>query len=175
MKQNLLSKYMVRFAGIVAAVALFNGCGDSKSGHSHDGDHGHSHGTRPSHDKTLPHGGTPVLVAEDKFHLELVLDATGGKMQAYVLDGHLEGYVQVPETNFALIAKSSGSTEQLTFQRAPEPGSANVPEKSSLFESQAEWLKTAKTFEGNIPTLTLNGNTFTNILFSFPKGTRHVH
>jgi hypothetical protein len=114
-------------------------------------------------------------VADDKFHLELVHDATVGKMQAYVLDGHLEGYVQVPETSFALVAKAGGKEEQLIFQRATEPASGKVPEKSSLFEAQAEWLKATKEFEGSIPAITLNGATFTNISFSFPKGSKHVH
>lgn len=148
------------------------GCRDSSSshGHSHEGENAHSHD-----DHAPPHGGTPVIVADDKFHLELVLDATAAKMQAYVLDGHLEGYVQVPETSFAMIAKAGGKEEQLAFQRATEPASGKVPEKSSLFEAQAEWLKATKAFEGSIPTITLNGTTFTNISFSFPKGSKHVH
>jgi hypothetical protein len=148
------------------------GCRDSSSshGHSHEGENAHSHD-----DHAPPHGGTPVIVADDKFHLELVHDATVGKMQAYVLDGHLEGYVQVPETSFALVAKAGGKEEQLIFQRATEPASGKVPEKSSLFEAQAEWLKATKEFEGSIPAITLNGATFTNISFSFPKGSKHVH
>jgi len=148
------------------------GCRDSSSshGHSHEGESAHRHD-----DHAPPHGGTPVVVADDKFHLELVHNATSGKMQAYVLDGHLEGYVQVPETSFVLAAKAGGKEEQLTFQRAPESASGKVPEKSSLFEAQAEWLKSAKAFDGSIPTITLNGTTFTNISISFPKGSKHVH
>jgi hypothetical protein len=148
------------------------GCRDSSSshGHSHEGENAHSHD-----DHAPPHGGTPVVVADDRFHLEFVHDATAGKLQAYVLDGHLEGYVQVPETSFAMIAKAGGKEEQLTFQRATEPASGKVPEKSSLFEAQAEWLKLTKQFEGSIPTITLNGAIFTNISFSFPKGSKHVH
>ncbi len=165
------------FLTTVCLLVAAAGCREAKDshGHSHDGEHGHSHDSGHGHAAAPPHGGTPVVVAEDKFHLELVLDAPAGKMQAYVLDGHLEGYVQVAESNFALVAKLSSGTEQLSFQRAPEPASGKVPEKSSLFESQAEWLKTTKEFEGSIPAITLNGTTFTNISFSFPKGTKHVH
>jgi hypothetical protein len=167
-------KKLKPFACLMTALFLTVavGCRDSSSshGHSHEGENAHSHD-----DHAPPHGGTPVIVAEDKFHLELVHDATAGKMQAYVLDGHLEGYVQVSETSFALVAKTGGKEEQLNFQRAPAPGSSTVPEKSSLFEAQAEWLKSAKEFEGSIATITLNGTTFTNISFSFPKGSKHVH
>ena len=167
-------KKLKPFACLTTALLLTVavGCRDSSSshGHSHEGENADSHD-----DHAPPHGGTPVVVADDKFHLELVLDATAAKMQAYVLDGHLEGYVQVPETSFALVAKAGGKEEQLTFQRAPEPASGKVPEKSSLFEAQAEWLKATKAFDGSIPTITLNGTTFTNISFSFPKGSKHVH
>jgi hypothetical protein len=148
-----MKKLLFALCGV--ALCFVVGCGDSQTsdGHSHADGHGHSHD-----DHAPPHGGTPVIVAEDKFHLELVHDAAAGRMQAYVLNGHLEGYVQVPETNFVI-----------------EPDSSNVPAKSSLFEAHSDWLKSAKEFEGNIPTITLDGKTFTNISFSFPKGSKHVH
>lgn len=167
-------KKLKPFACLLTALFLTIavGCRDSSSshGHSHEGENAHRHD-----DYAPPHGGTTVVVADDKFHLELVLDATAAKMQAYVLDGHLEGYVQVSETSFAMLAKAGSKEEQLAFQRAVEPGTGKVPEKSSLFEAQAEWLKSTKAFEGSIPTITLNGTTFTNISFSFPKGSKHVH
>lgn len=172
---KLLKPSVFLVSTLLLTVAV--GCRDSNDshGHSHDGDAAHSHDADHGHDHAPPHGGTPVVVAEDRYHLELILDASAGKMQAFILDGHLEGYVQVPETNLVLVAKLSSGTEQLSFRRAPEPASGNVPAKSALFESQADWLKTAKTFEGSIPTITLNGATFTNITFSFPKGSKHVH
>jgi len=170
MKKALLLRFLVPCLGVLASLTLLAGCGDSKSGHGHSHADGHGHD-----DHAPPHGGTPVVIAADKFHLELVRDATTGKMQAYVLDGHLEGYVQVAETNFLLLAKAGGKDEQLSFQRASEPASGSVPAKSALFEAQADWVKAAKEFEGRIPTITLNGRSFTNISFSFPKGSKHVH
>ena len=148
------------------AILLATGCGNSND------DHGHSHETS---DHAPPHGGTPVLVAEDEFHLELVLDTDATTMQAYVLDGHLEGYVQVAETGFEMIATSDGNSEELKFTRAADPGTGAVSQKSALFEAQADWLKSANEFEGKISTITLDGKTFTNISFPFPKGTKHVH
>jgi hypothetical protein len=116
-----------------------------------------------------------VIVGEDRFHLELVLDAAAAKMQAYVLDGHLEGYVAVAETNLMLVANFDGKEERISFHRAIDPASGLVPAKSSLFEGNATWLGTSRVFEGSFPTITLNGTTFTNISFSFPKGSKHVH
>jgi hypothetical protein len=168
MKDYLVSRFIVPLAGALAALVSLNGCKDS---HSHgEQSSGHSH---ESH--APPHGGTPVIVGEDRFHLELVLDAAAARMQAYVLDGHLEGYVAVAETNLLLVARFGGNEERLSFHRAADPASGKVPAKSSLFEGNAAWLGTTRAFEGSFPTITLNGTTFTNITFSFPKGSMHVH
>ena len=168
---------MKKLTLVLCSVALgfAVGCRDSDDshGHSHDGEKAHAHDASKD-DHAPPHGGTPVNIADDKFHLELVLDSSAGKMQAYVLDGHLEGYVPVAETAFVLLAKSAGGAQELAFRRVPEAGSSTLPEKSTLFETQADWLKSVKEFEGNIPTITLGGKTFTNVVFPFPKGTKHV-
>ena len=168
MKSSLMSRFTVSSASALASLALLNGCNDP---HPH-GDQATGHGHE---DHAPPHGGTPVVVAEDKFHLELVLDASAARMQAFVLDGHLENYVALTETNFLLLAKTGGREEQLTFHRAADPASGKVPEKSSVFEANAGWLKGVREFEGSFPSITLNGTTFSNISFSFPKGSKHVH
>jgi len=168
MKSYLVSRSIVTSWGALAALALLNGCKDDPS--QGDRPSAHSHG-----DHAPPHGGTPVIVGEDRFHLELVLDASAARMQAYVLDGHLDGYVPVAETNLLLVAKVDGKAERVLFHRAVDPASGTLPTKSSVFEGNAGWLGTIRTFEGSFPTLTLNGTTFSNISFSFPKGSKHVH
>jgi hypothetical protein len=125
--------------------------------------------------KRGPHGGTPVLIEDHKFHLELVRDGEAGLMQAYVLDDHLEKYVSVRETNFIMTATFAGRTNRLDLKRVAKSGSEKVPASSSLFEGRADWVKAATNFAGGIPSITLKGQTFTNISFPFPKGTQHTH
>ena len=151
------------FAVLLGCLVVATGCRDSQQADSH----GHSHGP--------PHGGTPVNVAEHKYHLELVRDATNGVMQAYVLDGDLHDFIKVPETNFALDAKLGGQTERLEFQRMTNATSPSPADPSFLFEARAEWVKSATNFDGVIPSITLKGQTFTNVTFPFPKGTQHTH
>jgi hypothetical protein len=43
-------------------------------------------------------------------------------------------------------------------------------ENSSLFESQADWLKSTPQFDAELKTLTVRGTTFTDVRFNFPKG-----
>lgn len=125
--------------------------------------------------KRGPHGGTPVLVGAHDYHLELVRDGAAGLMQAYVLDDHFEKYVSVPETNFVMTATFGGRTNRIEFNRSPNPTDGKLPAKSSLFEGRADWIKGATNFLGHIPKIKLNGQTFTNINFPFPKGTQHAH
>jgi hypothetical protein len=123
--------------------------------------------------KGLPHGGTPIVVGSHGYHLELVRDAEKGRFQAYVLDGHVENYVSVPEKSFDLIATIEGKEQRLTFNRAPATGSKEVAKESYTFEGTADWVKTATNFNGVVPTITLKGKTFKDVKVSFPKGSMH--
>jgi len=160
MKKTITVRSFISLAGVAVVGAAFSG--------------GYVSGANGKKPKT-PHGGTPVLVAEHKYHLELVRDGAAGSMQAYVLDDDLEKYVAVPETNFTLHATFAGKTEQVEFKRAPDAGESKVAATSSLFESRADWIKSATNFSGMIPSITLKGRTFTNVGFPFPKGTQHTH
>jgi len=147
------------FVVLLGCLVVATGCRDARQADSHD----HSHGP--------PHGGTPVVVAEHKYHLELVRDITNGVMQAYVL----HDFIRVPESNFTLVAKLGGQTERIEFQRMTNATSPNPADPSFLFEARAEWVKSATNFDGVIPSITLKGQTFTNVTFPFPKGTLHTH
>jgi hypothetical protein len=122
--------------------------------------------------KGLPHGGTPVVVGSHGYHLELVRDAEKGRLQAYVLDGHAEKYVDVPESSFDLVATIGAKQEKLTLQRTPVAGKP-LSQASSVFEGTAECVKTATNFNAVIPTITLKGKTFKDVKVSFPKGSIH--
>jgi len=122
--------------------------------------------------KGLPHGGTPVVVGSHGYHLELVRDAEKGRLQAYVLDGHAEKYVDVPESSFDLVATIDAKQERLRLQRTSAAGRP-LSQASSLFEGTAEWVKTATNFNAVIPTITLQGKTYKDVKVAFPKGSIH--
>ena len=123
--------------------------------------------------KGLPHGGTPVVVGSHGYHLEIVRDAEKGRLQAYVLDGHAEKYVNVPEKSFDMVATVAGKEQRVTFNRTPAAGTKETPKESSVFEGTAEWIKTATNFNAVIPTITLKGKTFKDVKVTFPKGSIH--
>ena len=64
---------------------------DDHSGHDHHDHHheGHSQDDHSGHGHhhVAPHGGTLVVFGNEFAHLELVLDLSVGKLDAYFLDG----------------------------------------------------------------------------------------
>jgi hypothetical protein len=163
------------------SILVLTGCNQSSPPASQSkaaDDHGHSHTPNADHDHDhpsgTPHGGTPVQVGDHGFHLELVTDPIDGKMHAYVLDDHMEQYVKVPLTTFELVAKTGGQEQRLTFNAVTNPPSGSAT-NTSLFSASADSLASLTNFEGIIPRITLDGETFENVTFSYPKGSRHSH
>ena len=113
-----------------------------------------------------------MVVGSHGYHLELVRNAGKGRLQAYVLDGHAENYVDVPESSFELVATIGAKEERLKLARRPAAGKP-LSQASPLFEGTAEWLKTATNFNAVIPTITLHGKTYKDVKVAFPKGSIH--
>ena len=112
------------FCVAVAAVLALAGCGKKSPADGHDhGSHGSAHpahadgaGSGHGHRHTPPHGGTGVVLGQEAFHLEFVLDPERGAMTAYVLDAHMENFVRCAETEFSVVAQADGKTETLVFK-----------------------------------------------------------
>src|SRR5947207_12390353 len=70
----------------------------------------------PHHEHKPPHGGAPVELGEEENHVEFVLDAANGKLQAFVMDGELENFVRIAAPSLEVTTKISGRDEKLVFQ-----------------------------------------------------------
>lgn len=157
------------------SILLLSGCADKSNSSNHaNHDHGpggHSHATASA---GAPHGGTPVVVGDHGFHLELVPDVLDGKMLAYVFDAHMEKSVNVSGAPFEMVAKTGAQEHRLTFQPVTNAPAASA-EKTSLFSANVPNIKSLTNFEGQIPKITLEGRSFENVKFNYPKGSRHEH
>lgn len=117
-----------------------------------------------------PHGGTPVVLGDEVYHLELVLDASSGILQAYVLDGELENFIRSAVPSIEIDATAGGSPRTLTLEPVANSATGETVGDTSLFQAQADWLKSAKDFDGVVKTVTIRGTTFSGVKFNFPKG-----
>ncbi|HEY8995109.1 MAG TPA: hypothetical protein VIM71_10640 [Lacunisphaera sp.] len=125
------------------------------------------------HEHHAPHGGTPVVLGEEAYHLELVLVADEGKLQAFVLDGEMENFIRCPAPSFEVIAMVAGEKRPLTFTAVADTATGEKVGDTALFEAQADWLKTTKQFDAVLTSLTIKGTEFANVPFNFPAGNDH--
>jgi hypothetical protein len=158
---------------LLAALAPFlASCGKS----SHERDQGPAKSEASSghkHEHHAPHDGTPVVLGEEAYHLELVLDANEGKLQAFILDGEMENFIRCPAPSFEVVAMVAGEKRPLTLTAVADPATGEKVGDTALFETRADWLKTTKKFDAVLTSLTIKGTTFTNVPFNFPLGNDH--
>lgn len=138
---------------------------DSGHGHAHDHDAGSSalHG----HQHVAPHGGAAVVLGEELYHLEFVLDEVTRELHCYVLDGHMENFVRIKATVIP-IAFEDGSVLQLDAVASRATGEAVGD--SAHFKASVEWAATRKNFAAVLKELTVKGNRFDNVPFRYPEG-----
>lgn len=124
----------------------------------------------PHHEHRPPHGGAPVELGEEQYHVEFVRDASAGKMQAYVFDGELENFIRIAAPSLTVVAQVSGQPQTLTFNAVANNATGEKIGDTSYFIAEANWLKTNGNFDAVLNEITVRGTTFTNIAFNFPKG-----
>ena len=121
------------------------------------------------HKNQPPHGGTSVALGEN-YNVEFVLDPASGMLSAYLLDDEMEEFVRSNMTSFEVTAKVGGVEQTLVFKPVANPATGETVGDTSLFTAQAGWLKTTTAFDAVIKSVTLDGTTFSNVAFNFPKG-----
>jgi len=153
---------------VLATSLSFFGCKDSHD-HSHAGhDHGHDHAHGHSHEP--PHGGAPVVLGDEVFHLEFVRDEEAGKLQAYVMDGHMENFVRIKAESIMVKVEGELDPAELELKAVANDATGETVGDTSLFEAQADWLKTTTNFTASIPIIELRDQKFENVAFKFPEG-----
>jgi len=117
-----------------------------------------------------PHGGAPIVLGDEAYHLELVRDAATGRLQVYVFDGEFENFIRVKAATLEIDTIVDGQSQTLVLRAVPSPATGETVGDTSLFETQAEWLKTTRTFDATLKSITIRGTTFSDVEFSFPQG-----
>ncbi len=117
-----------------------------------------------------PHGGIAVVLGDEAYHMELVLNADSGTLQAYILDGEMESFIRSAMPSIEITATVNGAPQTLVLQAVANPATGETVGDTSLFETQADWLKTTKEFDAVLKSITVRGTTFSDVKFNYPKG-----
>jgi hypothetical protein len=145
---------------LAALCVLAGGCGKGSDGAAPEGKTG-------MHRDVPPHGGTPVPLGDD-YNLELVRDGADGTLSAYVLDDEMEDFIRSSSASITITAKSGGAMRTLVLGAVANPATGETVGDTSLFQGQADWLKTTPSFEGSLVSVTVRDTTFAGIAFKFP-------
>lgn len=122
------------------------------------------------HEHHPPHGGTPVVLGDEVYHLEFVRDAEAGRLSAYILDGEMENFIRSTAPSFEIVATIGGERHPLVLQAVANLATGETVGSTSLFEASADWLKTTPSFDAVLTRLDIRGTTFSAVPFNFPKG-----
>jgi hypothetical protein len=122
------------------------------------------------HEHHPPHGGTPVVLGDEAYHLELVRDAGTGTLQAFILDGEMENFVRSAVPSIEVVADVGGTRRTLVLAAVANPATGETVGDTSLFQAQADWLRAAGEFDAVLKSVTIRGTTFTDVRFNFPRG-----
>jgi predicted small lipoprotein YifL len=153
----------IRLIVLVLTAGLLAGCGEKPAPAPESK-------VAPKHEHNPPHHGTPVVLGNEEYHVELVLDPAAGILQAYVLDGEMENFIRIPAESFTVTAQLPGGAQSLVLRAVANRATGEKVGDTALFEAQADWLKTTPTFDAAIEELTVRGNTYRHVAFNFPKG-----
>jgi hypothetical protein len=146
---------------LISALAFFAGCSKAPAPASGQT---HLHVDHP------PHGGTAIVLGDEAYHIELVLDSTTGTLQAYVLDGEMEDFVRSAMPSIEIAATVGGAPRTIILAAVANPATGETVGDTSLFEARADWLMSAREFDGVLKDITIRGTTFTGVKFNFPRG-----
>jgi len=127
-----------------------------------------SDGSLHKHEHHPPHGGTPVMLGDEIYHLEFLLDPAIGQLSAYVLDGEMEDFIRSAAPSFEIVVTLGKEKCPLLLHAVANSATGETVGDRSFFETSAEWLKPAKDFDALLTKLEVRGTTFTNIAFNFP-------
>lgn len=154
---------MIRILLFLGLALGFTAC----SKHDHDHDHGHDH---QNHAHTAPHGGTLVEIGEHQFNVELIFDATSGKLTAWLLDAHAEHFVRSAAPGMDLSISTGGELRSLTLLPVANSATGETVGSTSQFEANADWLKDQPALSGVFVSLDFRGAVFSNVSFKVTAG-----
>ena len=111
-----------------------------------------------------------MVLGHETYHLELVRDAATGTLQTYVLDGEMNNFIRVTAPTLEIEVTVNGARQTLVLRAVENSATGETVGDTAQFEGRAEWLKTAREFDGTLKSISIRGTPFTAIKFNFPAG-----
>lgn len=119
------------------------------------------------HKNVPPHGGTPVALGDD-YCLEFVREPGTGVLSAYVLDDEMEEFIRIAAPSLTITARLPGGDRPLVLTAVASSATGETVGATSLFQAQADWLRTTGDFDATLESVSVRGSSFAGIRFHQP-------
>ena len=149
---NSMKKRWTRWMGV--ALALAAGCGDPN-------------GAKPAggHQHESVHGGIVVELGPHEFNLDVVFDGATGRLAAYVMSGHMDGFIRIPAASFEIVGRLPAGDATLVLKAIPNRTTGEQVGDTSLFEVQSDALQGLPGFDAVLKRLSIRGKSYENVAF----------
>ena len=149
---NSMKKRWTLWIGVALAMSL--GCGDPNGAQSSGG-----------HQHESVHGGTAVELGTHEFNLDVVFDGTNGRLAAYVMSGHMDGFIRLPAESFEFVGRLPAGDATLILKAVANQATGEKVGDTSLFAVQSDALKGLAGFDAVLKRLSIRGKSCENIAF----------
>jgi hypothetical protein len=131
--------------------------------------------TRSAAGAQPPHGGMLLMLGDEYAFVELVLDATAGRLTAYVLDSDARTGVPLAQPELRLRVTVAGTEPRpLVLRGEANPLTGEVIGATSQFGATADWLRGVTGFDGLLERIDVKGARLESVAFNVPRG-REAH
>lgn len=144
-------------------LALASGC-HRDPGQPPEGQAVAKHGHMP------PHGGVAVVLGDEAYHLEFLHDPSSGRLQAYVLDGHMENFVRIVAESIEVEVAQPEGARRIILAAAESLATGEKRGDTSLFSATDTVLKGMTNFDAKVIRIEIRSTIFENVQFNYPKG-----
>jgi hypothetical protein len=142
----------------LTALLVLAGCSEDHGGHDHDPNAGHAHYST--------HGGMRIEIGDHLGSLDLVLDAEAGELRGYVGNADMKP-VRTDMLAIRVRARVDGNEVVLVLEAQADKVSGEKVGDTSYFLARHASLKGAKSLSGTIERVSLYGQDFPDIDFTY--------
>lgn len=124
------------------------------------------------HHHQPPHGGALIELGDHIAHIELLHDPESATLTAYLLDGHAEHPVRVPDDTLAFEIRLDGSGDWVPVKLAATASALTGETKgdTSEFKAEVSLLRGKGKFAVRTPSLTIFGVNMDAVETRYPEG-----
>jgi len=121
------------------------------------------------HRHEAPHGGALVELEHEALNLELLVDPSTGTMTAWVLDGHCENAVRIPQEAIELTLVLGGTAAAVRLDAVENPLTGEKKGDTSQFRGAHDGLRGAGEFAGTVRSVKVGPRAFESVKFRYAR------